>query len=290
VVVSDCKRKSRSLLPTPELRLANGGSLRHLAGALPLSVVVGVIGVSGQDAAAIARRIEDTGEAVRVLDSLEASPDCERLVAVGESALLEMSRTGVSTPILPVAAGATVPGVPLADLEAAVARLSESSSTREWPVLGVETETTTYRALLDVLAVSSEPAKISEFSVRSRTAGADGLVDQFRADGVVLATGVGSSGYVDAVGGPQCGPGVGVAAVVPIAPFELDHRHWVLDYPVTVTVERDETDVSLQVDGRMVASVAPGQSVEITRVDTIDVLDVLERTSHFTRGSRTGVE
>jgi NAD+ kinase len=123
------------------------------------------------------------------------------------------------------------------------------------------------RAALDAGLVTSEPARISEYSIR----GASGLTESFRADGVVVATPLGSAGYGRAAGGPVLAPGTGLA-VTPVAPFATAADSWVLGDRVTLRVERDEGDVSLLVDDRAVQVVPSGTPVRITTDGTVDVV------------------
>jgi NAD+ kinase len=100
--------------------------------------------------------------------------------------------------------------------------------------------------LRDAMLVTDEPARISEYAVRS----GDRVVARFRADGVVVATPAGSRGYLSAAGGPIVEPGTRTLAAVPVAPFQTESDDWVLDdAAVSLTVHRD-TPVLLVVDGR----------------------------------------
>jgi NAD+ kinase len=134
------------------------------------------------------------------------------------------------------------------------------------------------RALFDLTLVSEEPARISEFTVRSGT----DTVDCFRADGVVVATPAGSGDYARAAGGPVVGRGTGVVAVVPISPFATDTDHWVLDAAsVVLRVERDDNPVELLVDGRSEGRVVPGEGLRIAPESELTLAAVSGRRTDF---------
>jgi NAD+ kinase len=126
------------------------------------------------------------------------------------------------------------------------------------------------RAAADATLVTERPAHISEFAVA-----ADGeAVGTVRSDGVVVATPAGSAGYTRRIDGPVLGPGTGLA-VTPIAPFATDPSRWVVGADgVRLRVERDDADVALLADDRIVRTVGPGETVTVGRVDTA-VLAVL---------------
>lgn len=199
----------------------------------------------------------------RAADAVAADP--ATAVAVGEAALIDLVRADVDVPILPIDAGDGVGSVPLADGADAVERtLTGEYETRRRPVLGVALDgERAGRAVFDAMLVREEPARVSEYGVA-----APDPIERFRADGVVVATPAGSHGYARAAGGPVVIPDGDAVAVVPVGAFAIRIDHWVVDAgtPVTLTVERDEGDVGLLLDGRDVGRVPPGVPVEV-RID-----------------------
>ena len=222
---------------------------------------VGVVGES-DIATRVAEAVRTAGETVERGDAAavdDADPDV--VVATGESAVLDLVRAGVSAPVLPVATGPGLESVPGPAAESAVAALLDDGwTTVERPLLSVAVDGEHVAdALLDATLVTSEPARISEYAVRTRR----GTVAQFRADAVVVATPAGSTGYARDAGGPAVEPGTGVVSVVPVAPFATHVDDWVLSGPVTLSVERDEGAVSLYVDDREHGDVPPRTTVEL---------------------------
>lgn len=113
----------------------------------------------------------------------------------------------------------------------------------------------------DLTLVTAEPAHISEYSVRPD---ADATRDRsrFRADGVVVATPLGSGGYAGAVGTPVLHASAGLA-VAPIAPFSTHTRSWVYDAPLWLGVERDD-EITVVIDGGEQATTTTGETLSVS--------------------------
>ncbi|MFC7142320.1 ATP-NAD kinase [Halosimplex aquaticum] len=239
-----------------------------------------VVGVVGTDTDGVVAAVEAAGGTPVVGAARSVVDDSEALIAVGEPALLAVARAAPSVSVLPVAAGRGVRSVPLDAVgEAVDAYLSDDFERSSHPIVDVRVgDGTRARALLDVMLVSAEPAQISEYAVDS----GDLRVARFRADGVVLATPAGSSGYASAAGGPVLSPDADAAAVVPVAPFETDTDHWVVPTDdLSVSVERDETAVHLLADDRVVGTVDPDESVSATPGASLSVAVVDESRSPY---------
>jgi len=91
---------------------------------------------------------------------------------------------------------------------------------------------------------------------------------RYRADGIIVATPVGSTAYSLAAGGPVVEPAVEALVLTPIAPHSLLSRSLILA-PGTVVgldVELDRP-AQINVDGREFARIAPGTHVEVRRSD-----------------------
>jgi len=69
--------------------------------------------------------------------------------------------------------------------------------------------------------------------------------------------------------------GVDAAAVAPIGPFVTQTRRWVLpNDDLAFTVEREESDVTLVVDGRAVGTVSVDSRVVVSLAGTLPTLVV----------------
>jgi NAD+ kinase len=203
----------------------------------------------------------------------------EFVVAAGEAAVVDLARAGVDVPVLPVEAGDGVRSVGRPAADETLERLLDSTyPTERHPVLAVSGPDTEARAVFDATLVAAEPARISEFAIRS-----DGeSVARFRADGVVASTPAGSVGYNRAAGGPVVAPETDVLSVVPLAPFATDADHWVLPAEsVSLSVMRDETPVELLADGRSEGLVETGDPIDIAYAGAIETFVVPEGARFF---------
>jgi NAD+ kinase len=206
----------------------------------------------------------------------DGGPDL--VVAVGERAVLELAAAPPAAPVLPVGgpadADAAAPGplwLPHERVERAVAAAAAGDGRpTSHPVFGVDVDGRRVgRAVTDVALLAAEPARISAYAV-----GTDGgRVGRVRADGLVVATPLGSPGYARAAGGPVLGPGAGVV-VAPVAPFATAPDVWVLSVPpaLSLSVERDEGPVELVLDGESRRRVGPDDRVTVRRTAELSVL------------------
>lgn len=234
---------------------------------------------------------DDTSDVVEALTGLAADPvvdtpenvlatSPDAVVAVGEAGLLALARCRPAAPILPVAAGAGVRSVPRESVDDALSRLVAGDWTTVCqPLLSVGgADTQRSLALMDAMAVTAEPAHISEYTL---TAGGE-QVARFRADGIVVATPAGTRGYARAAGAPVVQPGLDVLVAVPIAPFATSLDHWVVaDDEVTVTVERNESAVDVLADDRAIGVATLDDVVSIRADGAIETIRVPEGQSPF---------
>lgn len=252
-----------------------------MSGPLPENAVVGVVG----EHPAVADAVEASGRSPVVGAASEVvAHDPAVVVAVGEPALLSLVPAGVDAPVLPVAAGRGVRSVP--DDRATVERAVDRLVAGEWTAVEhplVAADPAGERALTDLMLVTAEPARISEYTVRA----GEEMVANFRADGVAVATPAGSVGYARAASGPVLAPDVAAVAVVPVAPYAIDPDHWVLPVEdVSLTVERDEAPVALLADDRSVGAVDPHQPVTFGRDGTLAIAVVEESRPFYARELR----
>ena len=90
----------------------------------------------------------------------------------------------------------------------------------------------------------------------------------FRADGVIVSTPTGSTGYAVATGGPILDPTMNAFVVSPIAPFTLSNRPIVLPAKGAVTLRvlpQRQKQLILSVDGQESVPLKTGDMVVITR-------------------------
>lgn len=128
----------------------------------------------------------------------------------------------------------------------------------------------------------------------ARLIGVTALVDgeaagHYLADGLIVATPTGSTGYSLSAGGPVVSPRVDCMIVTPICAHSLQHRPIVVcgSSVIRLTLGSDEEQTAcLQVDGQNRAELKAGMAVEITRAaERVRFIRVRpERFFHLVRG------
>ncbi|MFW5918444.1 MAG: hypothetical protein ACOCR0_03070 [Haloferacaceae archaeon] len=216
------------------------------------------------------------GEEAELADAVEdcgcrvvAPADADLTLAIGETGLLSLAQEPPGSPVLAIVAGGGIHAVARERVREALAVVSEGTyRTISHPVVQLSLDGEPIaRAVEDAMLITAEPARISEYGLDTAT----GHAERFRADGVVVATPLGSDGYARAAGGPTVEADAGVS-VVPVSPFSTHARTWVLNPPVTLTVERDEGEVVLLADDREVRTVPPWKPVELTTPDAFELV------------------
>lgn len=95
------------------------------------------------------------------------------------------------------------------------------------------------------------------------------LADIYRADGLIISTPTGSTGYNLSAGGPVMAPNLHAMVVTPICAHSLNKRSLVLDGSDTITLEIGQTkeagkDLAMLIaDGRNVGELSTGDVLEI---------------------------
>jgi len=118
----------------------------------------------------------------------------------------------------------------------------------------------------EVALITASPAKMIEFVII-----VDGsLMEDFRADGVIIATSTGSTAYAMSAGGPIVDPRVDAIVLVPNAPFKLSSRPWVIpgDSVIEVRLKLPEKDALVVVDGQSMATICVNDTVVISKAET----------------------
>lgn len=104
----------------------------------------------------------------------------------------------------------------------------------------------------------------------------DELADIYRADGLIIATPTGSTGYNLSAGGPVMVPSIHAMVMTPICPHSLNKRSLVLDGKDRITLEIGQTkevceDLAvLTADGRNVGELRTGDQlvIQVPHADT----------------------
>jgi NAD+ kinase len=92
----------------------------------------------------------------------------------------------------------------------------------------------------------------------------DGLpAGQFDADGVIVSTPTGSTGYTLSLGGPIVHPDVRALVFMPLNPHSLFNRPIVLPEQARITIRLPNASAILTCDGQQNAALDPGAEVQI---------------------------
>jgi len=109
-------------------------------------------------------------------------------------------------------------------------------------------------ALNEIAIICSIPAKLVEMKVYVD----DVLIDVLRCDGMLISTPIGSTAYALSIGGPIVDPHLNSILIVPVAPFKLGWKPWIVSESRTVRIEFDRS-VFVVADGQNPLKLNPGE-------------------------------
>ncbi len=113
----------------------------------------------------------------------------------------------------------------------------------------------------------------------------DDLIGRYVADGVIVSSPTGSTGYSLSAGGPIISPDVKCMVVSPICPHTLHHRPVVVSPQETIRLELDSEDIPgtyLSIDGQTTVPLEGGDTIYITCAETTGKLIRLKKPHFFT--------
>jgi NAD+ kinase len=137
--------------------------------------------------------------------------------------------------------------------------IQRANTSPEWE----ESPEETLVAMNDIVAASGAVRMVH---VRAQIG--DDLLATYAADGVIVASPTGSTGYSLSAGGPLVHPAAPVMIITPIAPHTLNARALIVpdDETIHLTIERQTRDVVLvSVDGQLDITLHPGDTVSVSR-------------------------
>lgn len=135
-------------------------------------------------------------------------------------------------------------------------------------------------ALNDVLLSQGVMSRLVD--VRMRVDGA--YATEYRADGLVVSTPVGSTAYSLSLGGPILSQSLRALVVTPIAPHSLTNRPIVLPAESVIGLElisSPKGEVAMVIDGQERVDLEAGDSIEITSAPTAVMLVATGRRTSF---------
>lgn len=163
--------------------------------------------------------------------------------------------------------------------EAAQALVTERFTLEERSLLYAQRQRTgeSYLALNDVVVSRGGYARLINLDAWS----GQELVGHYIADGLVVATPTGSTGYSLSAGGPVIHPSVDCMVITPICAHSLQHRPVVVpgEERIRLTlVTEEETAVVLQVDGQTRCMLQGGETILIHKAkDTVRLIRLSPR-------------
>jgi NAD+ kinase len=121
-----------------------------------------------------------------------------------------------------------------------------------------------FTALNEITVARGETGRL--VSLRARVNGE--LLNDYRADGLIVATPTGSTAYSLSAGGPLIAPSAAVFLITPICPHSLSQRALVLSDSCLIelsSADRDSGPMLFTVDGRDSVHIEPGDRIEVKK-------------------------
>ncbi len=109
-------------------------------------------------------------------------------------------------------------------------------------------ENNTYSAVNEVVIMTSKPAKMLHFEIQVNGE----IIDEVRADGLIISTPSGSTAYSMSAGGPIVDPKLDGFIIIPICPYKLGARPFIVS-------DSSEISVKLLKKGKTAVFVMDGQ-------------------------------
>lgn len=122
----------------------------------------------------------------------------------------------------------------------------------------------TFTALNEITLARGETGRL--VSLTARVNGEP--LNEYRADGLIVATPTGSTAYSLSAGGPLIAPGAGVFLITPICPHSLSQRALVLSDSCEVELSSEDRECGpmiFTVDGRDSVRIGLGDHIEIRK-------------------------
>ncbi len=143
-----------------------------------------------------------------------------------------------------------------------------------------EQEISRCQVLNDAVINKGALARIIELEARVN----DDFLTNFKADGLIISTPTGSTGYSLSAGGPIVQPLMKCVLITPICPHTLTNRPIVLSYQsvimITVKSSFDEM-VYLTLDGQVGVELQEGDCIQIRRAETTTALVTSPEKDYF---------
>lgn len=141
-------------------------------------------------------------------------------------------------------------------------------------------ETASHLVLNDVVINKGALARIVDLKTRVNSF----HLTTFKADGLIISTPTGSTGYSLSAGGPIINPSMNCIVITPICPHTLTNRPLVIndDSVVEVTVNSlDDEDIYLTLDGQVGLELRSGDMIHVRRASHTAKLVMSKERDYF---------
>ncbi len=194
--------------------------------------------------------------------------DCEAILAVGGDGTLLRANTlsmQLDLPLLGINVGRVgfLAELEMDQLEKAFEKLANDDYTlQERMMLKISLDDRSSYALNDVVVSRGGYARLIGMDAFVD----DDLVGHFMADGLIVSTPTGSTGYSLSAGGPIICPEVECMLITPVCAHSLQHRPVVTSASQTVAIRlTDAAQAMVSVDGQENFTLLAGQTLTVTR-------------------------
>lgn len=136
-----------------------------------------------------------------------------------------------------------------------------------------------YVALNEVVIAKGAIARL----IRLRTCVDDQFVTMYPADGIIVATATGSTGYSLSAGGPLIHPTLPVLVITPICPHALNVRPLVIGdhQQVKIIVQAGHSEILVTTDGQSGLCLLPNDTIIVRRAPFVTPLIKVSDRSYF---------
>jgi len=130
---------------------------------------------------------------------------------------------------------------------------------------GEKTEKRSFCVLNEVVVNKSALARMIDLETHVN----GNYLNMFKADGLIICTPTGSTGYSLSAGGPIIYPSLNVISITPICPHTLTNRPVILtdNSVITVTLRSQNEEVYLTMDGQVGVKMGEGETVTVNKSD-----------------------
>ena len=240
---------------------------------------------AGKNTALIQAKLENLGAVVSASDTYDESIGAEVILVLGgDGTLLRAAGDtfGMGVPLLGVNLGTLgyLAEAEMGDIDNVLKNLVEDNVVLEERMMlcgNVDTMPEDH-CLNDIVITGCAPLALIRYDIYVN----DEFLNSYAADGLVIATPTGSTGYNMSAGGPIVEPRSNIIVVTPICPHTLNTRSIVLSAEDRISVKISDSQrdkVAVLFDGREPYMLGAGEKVNIERSSKVTKIVKLRKES-----------